>query len=86
MRWPIVTVTSLDSSAPGVDVLKANPVYTIESLPYPRRYYYFSLLIKIGFEFNDNKSLLLTDNNEVNSSCFSGYWILSEPEINVLYV
>ena len=24
------------------------------------------MLIKIGFEFNDNKSLLLTDNNEVN--------------------
>ena len=66
MRWPIVTVTSLDSSAAGVDVLKANPIYTIESLPYPRRYYYFALLIKVGFEFNDNKSLLLTDNNEVN--------------------
>lgn len=66
MRWPIVTVTSLDSSGAGVDVLKANPIYTIESLPYPRRYYYFALLIKIGFEFNDNKSLLLTDNNEVN--------------------
>lgn len=46
MRWPIVTVTSLDSSGAGVDVLKANPIYTIESLPYPRRYYYFALLIK----------------------------------------
>lgn len=67
MRWPIVTVTELDDTiTTGVDLLKANPVYTVENTPYPRRYYYFALLNKVAFEYEDYNALMLTDNDGTN--------------------
>lgn len=66
MPYPVIIVSSFNTSTAGITLMNATPTNAIENRSYPKRYYNFNMVITQQFTYQDQSTLQLTDNSSTN--------------------
>lgn len=66
MPLPVIVVSQFAAPSNDIIVMTATPTNAIENRNYPKRFYYFNMVITQPFSYENTNQLSLTDNNSTN--------------------